>query len=210
MDDGPRYIESHRALMSGWNDFYRGRAPVRSRERVTCPDWTRMRPADEMRFNPRFPRIRVPAPRIRPRYMTRAWMCGLLFRQSRLRIASLYVVPLGLFSYFAGPRKFVVERLLLDPLLTRLPPTYRGRYLYGTGPFLRPGHVFHDVPAGYFASLAHGDNRIADPVIARLYDDVRLATMAPLLAPGRAAAIWRLNTGHDYGTDVAWAAARAR
>src|SRR6185437_8859382 len=100
--------------------------------------------------------------------------------------------------------KFVVERLLLDPLVTRLPPSYGGRYSYHINPNFRPGHVWHDIPPRYVESLVVGQNRIPDPAIARLFDDVQLATQAPLLAPGRFAAIWRLNTGHDYGTDAAW------
>ena len=71
-------------------------------------------------------------------------------------------------------------------------------------PNFRPGHVWHDIPPRYVESLVVGQNRIPDPAIARLFDDVQLATQAPLLAPGRFAAIWRLNTGHDYGTDAAW------
>src|SRR5262249_23508552 len=119
-------------------------------------------------------------------------------------IGGIDVTALGLFSYFAGANKHIVERLLVDPLLTRLPPSDHGRYLHHTSFLFRPGHISHDLPEGYVESILPGASRIRDPAIARLYDDVRLATEAPLLAPGRFAAIWRLNTGFDYGTDAPW------
>ena len=95
----------------------------------------------------------------------------------------------GMFGYLAGLRKIVVDRYAItDPLLARLP-------LARLPADWRPGHIKRDTPDGYGQSLQSGGNRLRDPVERALYADVLLATSAPLLAPGRAGAIWRLNAG---------------
>jgi arabinofuranosyltransferase len=92
----------------------------------------------------------------------------------------------GMFGYSAGPQVFIVDLLSLgNPFLSRLPSCLADR----------PGHFVRPVPAGYGASLAEGRNLLQDPLLARLMDDVVLATRAPLTAPGRIRAIWRLNSG---------------
>lgn len=84
-----------------------------------------------------------------------------------------------------GPCSFIIDVVgLSDPLLARLPPV--------AVPDLRVGHLFRNVPAGYRESLATDTNRLEDPAIHRLFAAVRLATRGPLLAEGRAQAIFDL------------------
>ncbi len=95
---------------------------------------------------------------------------------------------IGFFGYYAGPGVHIVDPLGLgDPLLSRLLPTPLAPR--------RIGHARRALPMGYLESLPDAANRIEDAAIARLYDDVRLATRGPLLAGDRWAAIWRLGSG---------------
>lgn len=93
---------------------------------------------------------------------------------------------------FTGCRAlFLADRCALsDPLLARMPMIDPTRW--------RVGHYFRRVPRGYRESLVEDANRIVDPRVYALYDDIRAATRAPLFETGRLAAILRLNT-HDYG-----------
>jgi arabinofuranosyltransferase len=93
---------------------------------------------------------------------------------------------IGMFGYGAGPNVFILDLFsLADPFLARLPSC----------PAARPGHFARPMPTGYAESLMTGRNAMTDPLLARLLDDTVLATRAPLGAPGRMAAIWRLNAG---------------
>lgn len=93
---------------------------------------------------------------------------------------------IGFFGFYAGPTVHVVDVWgLADPLIARLPAR--------TDRAWRVGHFTRDVPAGYQETLMSGTNQIADAATSRLYTSLALATRAPLLAPGRLAAIWRLN-----------------
>jgi len=90
----------------------------------------------------------------------------------------------GIAGYYAGPTVHIIDRnALADPLLSRLPPD----------PDWRIGHFVRTAPAGYLESCVERRNRIEDPRLHRLYDDVLLATRAPVFSAGRAAAIWRLQ-----------------
>jgi arabinofuranosyltransferase len=92
----------------------------------------------------------------------------------------------GMAGYYVGPDRHIIDTLALnDPLLARLPAI----------PPWRIGHYQRPLPEGYFESVDTDSNRIADPGIAALYDDIRLATRAPLWTRERWRAIWRLNTG---------------
>ena len=93
---------------------------------------------------------------------------------------------IGFMGYSAGPTVQLVDHhALSDAFLARLP-------------CLRPwriGHFKRALPDGYLASLRSGENRISDPALRPLYDDVRLVTRGELFSAERWAAIWRLNTG---------------
>ncbi len=81
-----------------------------------------------------------------------------------------------------GPH-FIDEMALSDPLLSRLPLISQG------GGWTRPGHLARPLPDAYVESLEAGQNLIADPAVAALWDDVRIATRAPLGDPRRLRAI---------------------
>jgi arabinofuranosyltransferase len=95
----------------------------------------------------------------------------------------------GFFGYHAGVDKMVVDvYAITDPLLARVPVTR-------VPPDWRPAHVKRPLPRGYVNSLKYGKNMLDDGRLRPLYDDVQLAVSAPLLAPGRAGAVWRLLRG---------------
>ncbi len=91
---------------------------------------------------------------------------------------------IGMDAYMAGPQIHLVDAYALcDPLLARIPSDET---------LGRPGHWIRPVPRGYLESLKSGRNELVDPEVAALWEDVKLATRAPLWTPGRAAAIARL------------------
>lgn len=99
------------------------------------------------------------------------------------------VHPFGRRPFITGPQVHMINSFgLTDPLLARMPPQSRGQ--------IRAGHVLKSIPPGYRRSLITGENHIEDPDVARLWDDLVLATRAPLFSTARWAAIWRLHTGH--------------
>ena len=92
---------------------------------------------------------------------------------------------IGHVGYFAGPAVHIIDHwALADALIARLPAAF-GRY----------GHFPRVIPRGYMETLHSGLNLIADPNLASYFEELSLATRAPLWAPGRLHAIWRLNTG---------------
>jgi hypothetical protein len=96
--------------------------------------------------------------------------------------------PTGMSGFFAGPGKHVIDHYALtDPLLARLPAARLGRW--------RIGHFARTIPDGYLESLSTSENRLVDPGLARLWDELRLVTRGPLLSRARLAAVWRLNSG---------------
>ena len=96
-------------------------------------------------------------------------------------------VAVGITGYFAPPGVFLVDRTgVTDPFLARLPARPGSR---------RPGHLYRDPPFGYQEWIADPTCALREVALVGLCDDVRLATRAPLLAPGRAAAVGRLLVG---------------
>jgi arabinofuranosyltransferase len=94
----------------------------------------------------------------------------------------------GYFGYHAGPGVHVVDEFGLgDPLLARLPAK----------PGWRIGHYLREVPEGYVETLERDRNMIRDPNIARLYEQVRTVTRAPLWSRRRWRAIVDLNLGRQ-------------
>lgn len=107
-------------------------------------------------------------------------------RASKARRAVVMYPNVGMFGYWAGTDKIIVDKLALtDPLLARLP----------VPGFWRIGHFERRVPAGYVESLRTGENHIEDPSLHRLYEDLRLITQGDLLRGERFAAILRMNLG---------------
>ncbi len=94
----------------------------------------------------------------------------------------------GVAAYVVNPGTHMVNRYgLTDPLLVRLPTRDFAK--------ARAGHYRRKLPEGYFESLRTGKNKIKDQLIAALWDDLVLATRAPIFAEGRFAAMWRLHSG---------------
>jgi len=94
---------------------------------------------------------------------------------------------IGFIGFYAGPSVHIVDdNALADPLLARLPVVKQ--------PW-RIGHFRRVFPEGYLASLERGEALIADPNLARFYDQLTLITRGSLFAPGRWEAIWKMNTG---------------
>ena len=97
--------------------------------------------------------------------------------------------PLGVFGYVKGPDVHVIDSNgLADPLISRLPIQDPGHW--------RIGHFKHIVPDGYMETLPSGENKIADPNLARYYDALRLITRGALFDPERLATIIRFNLGY--------------
>lgn len=108
-------------------------------------------------------------------------------RALRQRGPSVVVyVNTGFHGYYAGPQTYIIDPFALsDPLLARLPPRIE--------PDWRIGHLPRDLPEGYLESIETGQNRIADPALARFYDKLRLITRGPLFTRARWRAIAELN-----------------
>ncbi|MDR0735346.1 MAG: glycosyltransferase family 39 protein, partial [Zoogloeaceae bacterium] len=93
---------------------------------------------------------------------------------------------IGMLPYTAGADFHWVDALALsDAFLARLPARSGNRV----------GHYERALPPGYLESVLTKQNRVADPALARLYDDVALATTGDIFRWERLAAIFRLNTG---------------
>jgi arabinofuranosyltransferase len=94
---------------------------------------------------------------------------------------------IGLQGLTAGPDAYIIDVLgLSDPLLSRLPQGYGDNW--------RVGHYQRKVPRGYPESLHADRNRIENPEIASLYEQVRLVTTGPLFSWSRARAIAYMNS----------------
>lgn len=95
---------------------------------------------------------------------------------------------IGFLGYFAGPSVYIVDPdALTDALLARLP-------LVPSTPW-RIGHFERSMPDGYLETLVSGENKIADPGVARFYDHLRLVISGPLWSRERLLGVVRLVTG---------------
>ena len=93
---------------------------------------------------------------------------------------------IGLFGYYAGPTLHVIDAYgLADPLIARLPALQPWRI----------GHFERGVPDGYERSIETGTNRITDPQVAALYEQLKTITQGRLWTRARWRAIGRLNLG---------------
>jgi arabinofuranosyltransferase len=95
-------------------------------------------------------------------------------------------LAVGFKAFIGGRAMHVVDPLLTDPLLARLP-------VYEPEAWL-PGHGRRRIPLGYLESRATGENRIQHPALRRYYERLRLVTQGPLLSRERLAAMWQLWT----------------
>lgn len=93
----------------------------------------------------------------------------------------------GVASFRLGRSGHLVDPLLCEPLVTRLPARDPGQW--------RIGHVLRRFPEGYWETLRDGVNRIRHPGLHAYAEALRTATQAPLFARQRLAAIGRLWSG---------------
>jgi arabinofuranosyltransferase len=94
---------------------------------------------------------------------------------------------IGMDVFEAAERIHAIDLCALaEPLLARLPAKAEK---------LRVGHYLRHLPEGYPETIDTGENRLADPNLARYYDELRLVTSAPVWSWDRFRAIWRINTG---------------
>jgi arabinofuranosyltransferase len=111
---------------------------------------------------------------------------GIRARAENVQIVAKCAV--GLYGFNAGPNVRIVDPLAItDGFLARL-PSKRPAYA---------GHYERAFPDGYLQSVTSGRNEIRDPALARLYEQTRLLSAAPMFDAQRLQAIWLLNTGGD-------------
>ena len=96
-------------------------------------------------------------------------------------------LAIGMTCWSTGEKPYWIDIMaaLSDPFLARLPARSKARV----------GHYERALPQGYIESLTTGKNTITDPMLAKLYNDVALATRGEIWSSARWRAIWRLNTG---------------
>ncbi len=94
---------------------------------------------------------------------------------------------IGMYGYFAGPARHVIDPLAVgDALLARLPIT-NGEW--------RVGHYARDLPAGYLETIATGLNQIRDPHLHEYYDHLHTIISGPLWGRQRFKEIFRFSVG---------------
>ncbi len=105
-------------------------------------------------------------------------------RKGRLNVRG----TIGAFGYYAGPQTYIIDPWALsDAFLARL-----GLRSYPKN--WRVGHIARPIPDGYLMTKLTGENRLRDPELAKLYDQLRLVTSSHLFDSRRWAAIIDLNT----------------
>lgn len=93
----------------------------------------------------------------------------------------------GAAGYQLGARGHMIDPILCDPLLARLPAIQPERW--------RIGHILRRVPEGYYESLATGENRIHHPGLRAYWDALRTLTRAPVFDGERLAVLVRMARG---------------
>lgn len=96
-------------------------------------------------------------------------------------------------GFAAGRDGHIVDALLCDPLIARLPARDPARW--------RIGHVLRRIPEGYYETLATGENHIVHPGLRRYVDALRTVTQAPVFAGERLATLWRFARG-EFDADL--------
>ncbi|MEC8651665.1 MAG: hypothetical protein VXY92_03810 [Planctomycetota bacterium] len=93
----------------------------------------------------------------------------------------------GVVGFRAGADGHVVDPLLCDPLVARLPARDPSNW--------RIGHVLRRLPEGYWESLRDDANRIHHPGLRRYYDALRSLTRAPVFSSDRLAHLQDMALG---------------
>lgn len=93
----------------------------------------------------------------------------------------------GVAGFQAGSSGHIVDPLLCDPLIARLPAIDPGHW--------RIGHVLRRIPEGYWETLAWGENRVHHPGLRRYVDALMTIVRAPVFAAER----WRMIASMRFG-----------
>ena len=81
----------------------------------------------------------------------------------------------GMSGFYAGPQTHIVDMIALtEPLLARLPAK--------EDPETGAGHYGRIMPAGYLETRVSGENRIADPNLARYYEKLKIVVEGELFS----------------------------
>src|SRR5690606_16763957 len=99
-----------------------------------------------------------------------------LFPDGRKQRWFLLNGAVGSSGFLAGANGHIIDPLLCDPLVARLPARDPSSW--------RIGHVLRRFPEGYYESLASGQNRIVHPGLRRYYEALRVLMWAPVLDGG--------------------------
>lgn len=114
---------------------------------------------------------------------------GREFKKSTQEV--IVTARIGIFGYFAGTEKIIVDPLALsDPFLARLPAEEKWRI----------GHFNREIPQGYIESVLSGENLILDPNLHQYYEELKIVTQSDdLLSIYRLKKIIQFNLGYfDY------------
>ena len=93
----------------------------------------------------------------------------------------------GVAGFQAGRHGHLVDPILVDPLLARLPARNPDRW--------RIGHVLRRIPEGSYETLATGETGLRHAGLRSYYEALRTLTQAPLASTERLATMWRMATG---------------
>lgn len=98
----------------------------------------------------------------------------------------------GSAGFRAGAKGHIVDPLLCDALIARLPARDPKRW--------RIGHVLRRIPEGYWESLVSGENRIHHEGLRNYYEALRTLTQKPVFDGNRLSVLWRMAIG-SYNED---------
>jgi arabinofuranosyltransferase len=93
----------------------------------------------------------------------------------------------GVAGFSAGADGHVVDPLLCDALIARLPARDPKQW--------KIGHVLRRIPEGYWESLASGENRIHHEGLRNYYEALRTLTQAPVFDSNRLSTLWQMALG---------------
>lgn len=119
---------------------------------------------------------------------------GIALRQSGQKV--IVVEATGMIGLYGGPGLYIIDTPALgNALLARLPMVRNANW--------RIGHFTRPIPEGYIETVESGQNRLADPDLARYYDALSVIIRGDLFSLERLGIIARMNLGaYDALIDV--------
>jgi arabinofuranosyltransferase len=118
----------------------------------------------------------------------------LVWPQGRAERWFLLQGAVGVAGFQAGSSGHIVDPLLCDPLIARLPAIDPEHW--------RIGHVLRRIPEGYWETLAWGENRVHHAGLRRYVDALMTIGRAPVFAAERWRMIARMRFG-EFDADLA-------